>query len=516
MHHIIDVLRLHHEAHLSERAIARSLPVSRSTVSEVLTRARLAHLSWPLSSDCDEARLEALLYTKPQGRPVERVEPDWPTIHQELRRKGVTLNLLWMEYKEQHPEGLQYSQFCHRYQEWTKRLHVAMRQSHRAGDKLFIDYAGPTMRVVDPETGESLTAHLFVAVLGASNYTYAEAHPAQNLASFVGGHVRALAYFGGAPALLVPDNLKAAVLKGDRYEPKLNRTYYEMASYYAMAVMPARPRRPKDKPKVEVGVQIVERWIIAVLRHRVFFSFAELNEAIHGLLERLNHKPFQKLEGTRRTLFEAIDRPALRPLPKDPYEYAVWRIARVHIDSHVEVDHAFYSVPHPLVGRQVDVRITDRLVEVFYQGSRVASHARVRIKGAMKTVVEHLPKAHQKHREWSPTRLIQWGQSIGPSTGILVERILASRPHPEQGYRSCLGLLSLSKRYSPERLEKASYRALTLGAANYKSVKSILEKGLDRLAVQEAGEEPAPRSHEHVRGAQYYATATAKNKPLVQ
>lgn len=515
MHAILDILRLRHEAALSERAIARSLRVSRSTVSDVLTRAQLANLNWPLSAEVDEAQLEALLYTKPQGRPVERAEPSWSVIHQELRRKGVTLYLLWMEYKEQHPQGLQYSQFCHRYRQWTKRLQISMRQNHRAGDKLFIDYAGPTMRVVDPVTGESQPAQLFVAVLGASNYTYAEAQPSQSLESFVGGHVRALAFFGGAPALLVPDNLKAAVLKADRYEPTLNRTYAEMASYYGTAVMPARPRRPRDKPKAEVGVQIVERWILAVLRHRVFFSLAELNDAIRELLERLNTKPFQKLEGTRRSLFEAIDRPALRPLPNIPYEYAEWRVARVNIDSHIEVDHAYYSVPHSLLRQEVHARLTSRLVEVYAQGKSVARHERAHHKGATQTVAEHLPKAHQKHLEWSPQRLIAWGRSMGPSTGTMVEGIMERRPHPEQGYRSCLGLLSLSKKYSPERLEQACCRALALGAINAKSVRSILAKGLDRIVVEDESEEPVLRSHEHVRGASYFADPKATGKPRV-
>lgn len=442
----------------------------------------------------EEAQLEAVLYGRPQGRPA----------HEELRRKGVTLQLLWLEYKARDPDGYAYSQFCERYRRWRKTTDISMRQKHLPGDKCFVDYAGVPLHFVDPQTGEIQGACLFVAVLGASNYTYAEAHRAQDISSFVGGHVRAFSYFGGVPALLVPDNLKAGVNKADWYEPELNRTYADMATYYGTAVLPARPGKPKDKSKVEVGVQIAERWIIAALRHHTFFSLAELNQAIRALLERLHDRPFQKLEGSRRSRFEQIERSALRPLPGAPYELATWRRARVHIDCHIEFERVYYSVPHTFVAKEVDVRATEHMIEIFHQGRRLAGHPRERCPGARRTEVSHLPKAHQKHLEWSPERLIAWGRTVGPYTAALMERMLLDKPHPEMGYRACLGVLSLSKKYTPQRLERAAERALAIGSPRLHSVRSILQKGLDRLDVNEPTGRSDDTTHAHVRGASYY------------
>lgn len=504
MHHVREVLRLYKDVRLSGRSIAGSLGISRSAVSRIIGRFEEAGLSWPLPSQMEESQLEAVLYGKPQGRPMSRPEPDFPAVHEELRRKGVTLQLLWMEYKERDPDGYAYSQFCERYRRWRKTTDISMRQNHVPGDKCFVDYAGAPLRFVDPQTGEIQEACLFVAVLGASNYTYAEAHLTQDISSFVGGHVRAFAYFGGVPALLVPNNLKAGVHKADRYESELNRTYADMAAYYGTAVLPARPHKPKDKAKMEVGGQIAERWIIAARRHRTFFSLAELNQAIRALLERLNHRPFQKREGSRRSQFEQIDRPALRPLPDAPYELATWRRARMHIDCHIELERVYYSVPHAFVAKEVDVRTTEHVVEIFHQGRRLAGHPRERCPGARRTEVSHLPKAHQKHLEWNPERLVAWGRTVGPSTATLIERMLLDKPHPEMGYRACLGVLSLSKKYTPQRLERAAERALAIGSPRLHSVRSILQRGLDRLD----GNEPMGRSgdtaHAHVRGAAYY------------
>ena len=503
MRKIHEVLRLHIQAGLSERAIAQSVSLARSTVSKIIKRSHEVGLSWPLPDDLDESRLESMLFPVPLGRPKNCFEPAWNQIHLEMKRKGVTLQLLWMEYKEQHTDGYQYSQFCERYRVWKKQLQISMRQEHRAGEKLFVDYAGPTIRVINRETGEIQRAQIFVAVLGASSYTFVEAHPAQTLEWFIRGHVHAFEYFGGTPTLIVPDNLKSAVFKADRYEPTSNQTYQEMAAHYDCAILPARPYHPKDKPKAEVGVQIVERWIMAVLRHRTFFSFGELNQAIGELLRRLNSKPFQKLEGSRQSLFEVTDKLALRPLPQMPYEYAEWKNCRANIDYHIEVHHAFYSVPYTLVGQQVQARVTSNTVEVFFKGKRVASHERAFVHGQAKTEPLHRPKSHQAHMDWTPSRLIQWGNSIGPNTGILVERIMHKHKHPEQGYRSCLGLLSLAKRYSKERLELASLRALTIHAPSYRSVKSILEKGLDKTTVAETDERTIP-NHANIRGSEYY------------
>ncbi len=501
---IKDVLRLRAETDLGERTIARSLSISHGTVSNIVARAKAANLSWPLSPHLDEAALEALLFPKSRGRPQKWQEPDWDYIYKESKKKGVTLQLLWTEYKTVHSAGYQYSQFCERFNKWRMTLQLSMRQEHRAGEKLFIDYAGPTLPVVDPDTGEIYEAQLFIATLGASSYTYVEAAWSQDLQSFICAHVRAFQFFGGVPELLVPDNLKSGVYKADRYEPVLNRTYQEMASHYGCAILPTRPRKPKDKSKVENAVLLVERWIMAALRNRTFFSLRELNVAIGELLQRLNDKPFQKLDGSRFSLFQAVDKPALKPLPAVPYTFARWQKARVNIDYHISVDYALYSVPYRLVREEVDVRMTESLVEVFHKGNRVASHRRAYQKGQVVTDPLHRPKAHQKHMEWTPSRLIAWGADIGPNTGKLVEGVLARFPHPEQGYRSCLGILSLSKRYTGQRLEAAATRAVTLGAYSYQSVKSILQKGLDTLPLTQAQAEAPTSLHGNVRGPGYY------------
>lgn len=512
-----EILRLHAQQGLSGRAVARSLNISPSTVSDVLGRVKAAGLSWPLPDEFgrDEV-LEAALFPGRAGRPGVQAEPDWNEVYREMRsHKGMTLQLVWIEYKAAHADGLQYSQFCARYRQWAKTLRLSMRQEHRAGEKMFVDYAGPTVPVVDQETGEVREAQIFVAVLGASSYAYVEAQWSQDLASFIGGHVRALEFFGGVPALIVPDNLKSAVRRADRYDPSLNRSYAEFASHYGCAILPARPRKPKDKPKAEVSVQLVERWILAVIRKRTFFSLAELNQTIRELLTRLNEKSFQKLEGSRKSLFETLDKPALRPLPTLPYEFSAWRVVKANIDYHVALDKVYYSVPYPLVGTELDVRLTQNVVEIFHKGRRVASHARVQHKGQYVTDPTHRPAAHRAHAEWTPSRLVNWGKSIGPNTGTFVERLLESKKHPEQGYRSCLGLFSLSKRYPSERFEAAVLRALTIGSLSSRSVKSILERGLDQIQLLPISDERPVASHENLRGPGYYQNATVTKRGFV-
>jgi transposase len=500
---IHDVLRLH-ASELSARSIAQSLSISRGSISNILSRAEAAGVTWPLPEDCDEDKLESLLYPKSPGRPSKMVEPDWNYIFNESMKKEVTLYLLWTEFKSKEPNAYQYSQFCERYRQWRKAKQLSLRQIHRAGEKLFIDYAGPTIPVIDGTSGEIREAQLFVATLGASSYTYVEAQWGQDLQSFIQGHVRAFKFFGGVPELLVPDNLKSGVKRADRYEPTLNRTYYEMATHFDCAVMPTRPYKPKDKAKVESAVLVVERWILAVLRNRTFFSLFELNFAIKEELLKLNQKPFQKMEGSRQSMFETLDKPALRELPASPYEFANWHRARANIDYHITVDYVYYSLPYTLVKQEVDVRMTESIVEIFHKGKRVASHRRAHKKGTMVTDPAHRPKSHQKHMEWTPSRLISWGCSIGTHTGKLVEHILNSRPHPEQGYRSCLGIISLSKRYTREEVEAAAARAISFGAYSYQSVKSILRTGLGQLELHlDTPETPAP-IHENVRGAAYY------------
>jgi len=505
MRKISEVLRLKWECRLSNRAIARSCGISHSTVSEYLQRAQATGLTWPLPADLDEETLYRRLFPAPVAATPKAIPlPDWAVIHTELRRKEVTLRLLWVEYREAHPDGYGYSQFCELYRHWARRLRTSMRQVHKGGEKVFVDYAGPTVLVVDPHTGEVRPAQIFVAALGASNYLYAEAHWSQDLPHWIGAHVRLFAFLGGVPAIVVPDNLKAGVKSPCRYEPDLNPSYQEMAQYYGLAVIPARSRKPKDKAKVEVGVQVVERWILARLRHRTFFSLTELNQAIRELLDGLNARPMQHLGSSRRELFERLDRPALRPLPAEPYEFALWKKARVHIDYHVEFERHYYSVPHPLIHEEVYLRVTERAVEVFFQHRRVAAHPRGTGPGWHTTLPEHMPPAHQAYQEeWSPERLTRWAQTIGAQTTQLVQVLLVARQHPQQAYRSCLGLLRLANHYGAERLEAACARALPAGICSYKGVKNILDARLDQVAPAEAVT-VVPAAHANVRGPNYY------------
>lgn len=504
MRKIEEILRLKYEVGLTHREIAQSCAVSASTVSEYVTHAKAAGLSWPLPEGLSGEELDALLFPnekKATGRQI--TAPDWAEVHKERRRKSVTLSLLWVEYRQAHPDGYSYSQFCHHYRQWRKQLKPMMRQPHRAGEKLFIDYAGQTMTVVDPETGERKEAQIFVAVLGASNYTYAEAHTSQTLPDWIGAHVRALAYLGGVPEVLVPDNLKAGVKSPHLYEPDINPTYQEFARYYGVAVVPARSKKPKDKAKAEVGVQVVERWILARLRDRTFFSLTELNQAIRELLSELNNRPMKHLGQSRRELFAELDQPVLKRLPQQPYEFARWKKARVHIDYHVELDKHFYSVPYPLKGKEVDIRATETTVEIFHNRQRRASHPRRHAPGRHSTQREHMPPAHQIMADWSPERFQRWAGQIGPQTADLITAVLASRRHPQQAYRTCLGILGLAKRYSQARLEAACGRALPAGIRSYKGLHNILKNKLDQLQQEPAPETSLP-PHANIRGQNYY------------
>jgi transposase len=507
MRQIKDILRLRHDARLSLREIARSLNLSVGVVSKYLQLASAAGIGWPPPTELDEDALARKLQPPPTASLSATPLPDFAELHQELRRKGVTLQLLWEEYAEAHPvEHYSYPHFCLLYRQWRQSLSPTMRQTHIPGDKMFVDYCGPTIPVIDPLTGEVRDAQIFVAVLGASNYTYAEATFTEQLPDWIGSHVRAFEFFGGVVRLVVPDNLKSGVTKACRFEPALSRTYAEMLEHYDTAALPARPHKPRDKAKVEVGVQIVERWILARLRKLTFFSLADLNAAIKQFLDLLNHKPFKKLPGSRHSQFEALERAALKPLPAQAYEYAEWKKARVHIDYHIEIDGHYYSVPHSLIKRQLDVRLTATSVECFLNHQRIALHPRSDRKGGHSTITEHMPKSHRAHLAWTPGRFLNWAVAIGPHTRDLVRHLLTNRPHPEMGFRSCLGLLSLEKRFGKERLEAACQRALALSSPTRLSVLSILEKGLDAQPLPESNTEAAatPPVHENIRGAAYY------------
>jgi transposase len=503
-----EVLRLHFDLHLGQRQIARSVQISQSTVHEYLARFTASGLSWPLPAEVGEAELEAaLLPPEPAAdRPAgQRTMPDFAHIHQQLQQhEHTTLQLLWEEYRAAHAEGYGYSRFCHYYQRWKQQRDLVMRQEHHPGEKLFVDWAGATIPIYDPETGAIYQAPLFVAVLGASNYTYAEATWSQELQHWIGAHVRAFGFFGGCPKLVIPDNTKTGVTRACRYDPDLNPTYQEMALHYGVGVVPARPYKPRDKAKVEVGVQIAQRWIVAALRHRKFFSLQELNLAIGELLEKLNHRPFQKRPGSRHSLFLELDRPALRPLPEQGFDLSTWSQATVNIDYHIQFDHSFYSVPYTLARKTVEVRATPATIEIFHQGMRVASHARAHKPYTARTHPEHRPRSHQAHLEWPPSRIVHWASTVGPHTAEVVEKILAAYPHPEMGYRSCLGIIRLSDRYSAARVEAAAQRALLSGAVRYKSLESILRRCLDQQPLTAPAAEERNTTHDNIRGAEYF------------
>jgi len=513
MRQVKDVLRLKFEAGLSHECIAAALGISKGAVTKYLQRAAKAGVGWPLEAEVDDATLEARLFPR-TGRPPSYVKPDFGLIHQELKRKGVTLQLLWEEYSAAHPgNAYRYSQFCDLYRGFAARLKRSMRQVHRAGDKLFIDYSGQTVGIIEIATGEIRQAEIFVAVLGASRYVYAEATWTQQLPDWIGSHIRTFEFLQCCPALLVPDNLKSAIKKACRFEPEANSTYADMACFYGTAILPARAYKPRDKAAVEMSVLLTQRWILARLRNRQFFSLCELNTAIRALLEDLNNRPFKKLDGCRASAFASIDRPAMRALPGYRYEFAQWKSATVNIDYHIEVDGHYYSVPNALARQQVDVRFTASAVECLFKGRRVAAHARSNRRGHFSTLPEHMPESHRRHQEWTPGRLLSWGSRVGPGTRNVVQWQFDNRPHPEQGYRACLGLLNLVRKYGEQRLEAACCRALTIGSPTRKSILSILKAKLDQhpdLFPSAAPSIPPKADHANVRGADYFRSTTTQ------
>jgi len=506
MRKIRDVLRLTAEG-MSSRKIAASLSIGATTVVDCQRRARAVDLGWPLPEDMTDEVLEARLFpasTALARAMSRRPIPDWASLHRELKRPGVTLLLLWEEYRERHPDGVGYSWFCEIYQTWKGRLTPTMRQTHIAGERMFVDYAGKKPHLVNPTTGELIEVELFVAVLGASNLTYAEATWTQTLADWIGAHTRAFAFFGGVAALTVIDNLRAGITKACFYEPQINRTYADMAKHYRTVPLPARPNKPRDKAKVEVGVQIATRWIIAKLRNRTFFSLSELNAAVRECVTQINERVTRHLGASRRTLFEQIERAALKPLPAEPYVFAQWKKCSAGIDYHVEIKPYFYSVPFTLMREELWARYTETSVEVFHRDIRVAAHPRIPADGRKhSTLPEHMPSSHRRFANWTLERIKRQAGEIGPSVSALVDIILRDRPHPEQGFRSCIGILRLAERYDRQRLEAACSRALEIRSPSYTSVKSILQNRLDRKRPDKAADGPAIL-HNNIRGRGYY------------
>jgi transposase len=506
-----EILRQKWELGLSYREIGLSVGAAVGAVWLAVKRAQDAGLDWVGVRDLDDGALDARLYAREPSVGRVRTVPDCAWIDTERRRAGVTLELLHLEYLERQPDGYRYTQFCEIYRQWLGRQRLSMRQVYRGGEKVFVDYSGKRPCIWDERTGEKIPVELFVAVLGASNFTYAEATRTQRSADWIASHVRALEYFGGSPSLYVPDQLRSGVTTPGWYEPGVQRTYDEMAQHYGAAVLPARPRHPRDKAKVEVGVQIVQRWIVARMRNETHFSLASLNERIAELLEDLNDRMMRRYGESRRQLFERLDRPTLKPLPTARFVFGTWKDAGINIDYHVAVEHHYYSAPFQLAnerGVRVDVRYTASTVEIFHKGKRVASHARSYARGGFTTNPEHMPKAHRDHAEWTPTRMIRWACTVGPKAGELVTAILDEKPHPEQGYRACLGILRLERRYGGARLEAACARAVCVRARSVESLRSMLQKGTDRLPLPAVIVEPPPGhssvDHENIRGRDYY------------
>lgn len=505
MRTIREVLRLHHDNGLSKRRIAPKVGLGVTTVTDYLRRFRASGLSWPLPAGLRDSELERRLFPVTCSTPArERPLPDWAWVHRELQRKGVTLSLLWQEYRERHPDGLGFTAFCNHYRAWARRLPRRMRQRHTAGEKLFVDYAGATVPVIDPATGEAHAAQVFVAVMGASSLTYAEASWSQGLRDWLASHVNTFEFLGGVPAEVVCDNLKAGVTTPDRYEPRANATYAQLAAHYGTAITPARVRKPRDKAKVEVGVQVIERWILARLRHRRFFALTEVNAAIRGLVAELNGRVMRHMGESRRSLFQRLDAPALGALPPTPYSHADVLFRTVGRDYHVEAGGHAYSVPHQLTGARVEVHLGRDGVEVFHDGRRVAAHRRSDSKGGHTTQPTHMPPSHRTYAAWTYARARAEAAAIGPATAAVVEAVIARGRRPDHILRSCAGILHLGRTYGEARLEAACQRAHAIGTPSHSSLQSILSRGLDRTPASPRAAAPVNDNHANVRGAHYY------------
>ncbi len=504
MRQIIEVLELALCRNLSANKIHRSTGVSRGKVQAYLKAAKDAGLSWELISTTDPALLETIFYRQESAE--SDFEPDFDKVHQQLKQKGVTRYQLWLEYKADKPNAFCYAYFAKRYRRWLRKINLVMRQEHIAGEKLFVDFAGKTIPVTDRETGEVKMAQIFVAVLGTSNYTYAKALSGQDLASWIDAHIHAFKYFGGVTQFVIPDNLKSAVTKSNRWDPVLNRTYRRLAQHYGFTILPARPRKPRDKAKAEFGVRLVEMWILACLRNRDFFSLDELNSAISELLEKLNTKPFQKLSGCRKSWFESLDAPALQKLPDNQFEQEAWKtdllVPRCY---HIDLEGHHYSVPCQYVDERIDLRITDTTVEIFHGLERIASHSRNFSQGTKSTTSNHMPESHKRWAERSPEQFLEHAKKIGDCTTTVIEAILNSKPLPQLSFDQCAAVLyGLKKKYSPDDIERACQHALRLKTPTYRLVKELLAVGLDNLPSQLLIELSTNIQHENIRGPQYY------------
>ena len=507
MRKIKEIFRLKYQLNLSNSKISKSLMISKSSVSKYIDYASEKGLSWEQVKDLSETELKNLLFFEEDKitNKSKKQLPDWKSVFEELKQKGVTLLLLWNEYKEEYPDGYKYSQYCDLYKKWRKKLNPSMRQNHKGGEKLFIDYAGVKVPIINSVEGKIRGANIFVATFGASNYFYTEAHFEQTKKNWINAHVRAFEYFRGVSEILVPDNLKAGVTSPCYYEPDINATYHEMSEHYNIVVIPARVRKPKDKAAVEVCVQVIEQSILAVIRKRQYFSISQLNKDLRYYMEQINNREMKHIGKSRKELFEIVDFPNLKPLPQRDFIFTEWKKAKVGIDYHVRFDSNFYSVPYKYIHSNTDIKATERIIEVFLNGESIASHMRAYEVYNYITKEEHMPQNHQDMLKWTPKRIKDWANKIGTQTGLLISELIKSRAHPEQAYRSCLGILGLAREYDNNSLELACKRANHFGSLSYKKVKNILKSGLFQEDTEEAIiNETVSSDHSNLRGKEYY------------
>lgn len=515
MRKIKEILRMEFDNGISKNKIARACKIGRKTVQVYFHRFKASGLRWPLPENMSDEELEQRLFSEHKVKSNSRESLNYEYLFKEIKRSNVTLALLWEEYKQDYPDGYQYSQFCELFRRYRKTLNYSMRQDHKAGEKTFVDF-GEGLKLVDPRTGEIIPTKLFVSVWGASTLTFVRAVLGEDLANWIDVNVSALDYYGCCPKAIVPDNLKSAVTKACRYEPEINPAYTEFARHYGVVIFPARPHRPKDKPKAENAVKLAKRWILAKLRNRIFYSLTQMNAAICELLEEFNNKQMKRFKKSRRELFEILDKPSALPLPCEKYEFAEWKKVRVNIDYHVCFDAHYYSVPYTFIQQELEIRATRTTIEIFKKGQRICSHQRSYCKYQHTTQAEHMPLPHQKYLEWTPARILRWAEKCGPFVKEIVEKMLQSRKFPEQAYRSCLGLFRLGTIYSDERLEKACRRALEYHIDSYRGINNILLKNLDKIEIKEGSQQKIFVSHENIRGAGYYENEKVSNIVLCQ
>ena len=506
MRDIRQILRLRWDAKKSVRETAASVGLSTGVVGKCTARAKAAGLDWPAVEALGDDALERKLYGEKASPDAARPEPDPARMHIELKRDGVTLELLHIEYLAQHPQGLQYTAFCERYRAWKRRHRLTMRQGHKAGEKMFVDFSGKRPMITDRVTGEQIAVELFVAVLGASSYTFVEAARTQRVEDWVRLHDHAVSYFGGVAEVWVPDCLKSGVTRADWYEPTIQRTYRDQAQHYGAVVIPARPRRPRDKAKVEVAVQVAQRWILARLRHETFFTLEDLNERIRVLCDALNARPRRHLGGvSRRELFERIERAALARVPEATYEPRSWKSVRANADYHVQIGWHWYSVPYALAHEELEVCLTATTVELLHRGTRVAAHVRSAVEGGFTTDAAHRPANHRAWAERDPGGLLAWAEQSGPNTTWMMKRILESNIHRDQTWRSGRALMRMGETYGAARTEVACERALRHGARSYKPIERMLRLEMDlRPDPTAPAEGSSPIAHDQIRGPDYY------------